>query len=148
MSLIRTILHPTDYSETSQHAFAWAVQLAQQHKAHLLILHVVNSLDPERISYGEAKTKPQPESYQAQLREELRRLTPSDPHVSTEHLLAEGEPAAEILRVAREYHCDLIVLGTHGRTGLDRLLLGSVAEQVIRRAACPVLTVRSPARAA
>jgi nucleotide-binding universal stress UspA family protein len=61
-----------------------------------------------------------------------------------EHRLEEGEPAAQILRVAKETKAGLIVMGTHGRTGLERILLGSVAEKVLRKAVCPVLTVRIP----
>jgi nucleotide-binding universal stress UspA family protein len=65
--------------------------------------------------------------------------------VPVEHqLLFVGDPAAEILRVAQAVKADLIVLGTHGRTGLGRLLMGSVAEQVVRRAPCPVVTVKAP----
>jgi nucleotide-binding universal stress UspA family protein len=71
-------------------------------------------------------------------------VQPSDPAVKIEHRLAEGDPAREILRVARETGCDLIVMGTHGWTGLGRLLMGSVAEQVVRKATCPVLTVKTP----
>jgi nucleotide-binding universal stress UspA family protein len=65
--------------------------------------------------------------------------------VRVEHRLVAGDPGAEILRAAREEPCDLIVMGTHGRTGLGRVLLGSVAEQVVRRAPCPALTVKAPA---
>ena len=78
------------------------------------------------------------------LRAELSRLQPRDPKVRVEHLLQAGEPVEEILRVAREGPCDLIVMGTHGRTGLSRLLMGSVAEAVVRTASCPVVTIKSP----
>ena len=61
-----------------------------------------------------------------------------------EYRVQDGDPVVEILEVTREAPCDLIVMGTHGRTGLGRLLMGSVAEQVLRRASCPVLTVRTP----
>jgi nucleotide-binding universal stress UspA family protein len=64
--------------------------------------------------------------------------------VAVEQRLAEGDPAAEILHLATDTGCDMIVLGTHGRTGLDRLLMGSVAEQIVRKAPCPVLTVKAP----
>jgi nucleotide-binding universal stress UspA family protein len=70
-------------------------------------------------------------------------MRPSDPKVRVRYLLVEGNPAAEILSAAREGNCDLIVMGTHGRTGLNRLLMGSVAEEVVRKAPCPVLTVRA-----
>jgi nucleotide-binding universal stress UspA family protein len=65
-----------------------------------------------------------------------------------EHHLKEGDPAAEILRLAQEARVDLIVMGMHGRTGLGRLLMGSVAERVVRQAPCPVLTVKVPQRQA
>lgn len=68
----------------------------------------------------------------------------SGPEVLVEHRLREGDAAAEILQVADEVGADLIVLGTHGRTGLGRVLMGSVAEAVLRRARCPVLTLKSP----
>jgi nucleotide-binding universal stress UspA family protein len=68
--------------------------------------------------------------------------------VTVEHHLKEGDPATEILRLAEERKVDVIVMGTHGRTGLGRLLMGSVAEQIVRKAPCPVLTVRLPQRQA
>ena len=78
------------------------------------------------------------------LRERLQQLRPEDQKVLVEHLLVQGGAAEEILQVAQERKCDLIVMGTHGRTGLGRLLMGSVAEQVVRKASCPVLTVKTP----
>ena len=86
---------------------------------------------------------PPPESYLEHMREELCRLKPSDPQTRVHHLLAEGHPATAILRAARENRCDLIVMGTHGRTGLNRLLMGSVTEEVVRMAPCLVLTVNA-----
>jgi nucleotide-binding universal stress UspA family protein len=65
-----------------------------------------------------------------------------------EHWIFQGDPATEILAAAEKIKCDLIVMGTHGRTGLGRLLMGSVAEQVVRKAPCPVLTVKTPLPAA
>jgi quercetin dioxygenase-like cupin family protein len=71
---------------------------------------------------------------------------PSDPRIRVEHRLAEGNAAEEILRLGEAMHCDLIVMGSHGRTGLGRLLTGSVAEEVLRKAACPVMVVKTPPR--
>ncbi len=68
-------------------------------------------------------------------------MKPSDPETRVQHILAEGNPATAILSAARETNCDLIVMGTHGRTALNRLLMGSVAEEVVRKAPCLVLTV-------
>jgi nucleotide-binding universal stress UspA family protein len=78
----------------------------------------------------------------------LHEVTPSDRSISYEHRLAMGDPATEIVRVAKEEHVSLIVMGTHGRSGFTRLLLGSVAELVIRHANCPVLTYKAPKLAA
>lgn len=85
-----------------------------------------------------------PESELAALRKSLQELPPLDAAVQRETRLAEGELASEILRAAQEIGCDLIVMGTHGRTGLKHLLMGSIAEQVVRKATCTVLTVKAP----
>jgi nucleotide-binding universal stress UspA family protein len=81
------------------------------------------------------------------LREKIEQLRPRDPQVQVEHRLVEGDAAAEIVRAARETKSDVIVLGTHGRRGFRRLVLGSVAEKVLRLAPCPVVTVKGPAAA-
>jgi nucleotide-binding universal stress UspA family protein len=140
MLVIRTILHPTDFSERSATAFHLACSLARDHHACLLVLHVY----PPPASHGEAVARRQPNGHEGVLREELRRIQPPDPKVAVEHRLEEGEAADQILRVARESGCGLIVMGTHGRTGLRRVLMGSVAEEILRLAPCPVLTVNSP----
>jgi nucleotide-binding universal stress UspA family protein len=80
----------------------------------------------------------------AELRHRLDAVRPSVPNVTAEHVLLTGDEATEIVRLAVDEGFDLIVMGTHGRTGLSRLLMGSVAEQVLRRAPCPVLTVKQP----
>jgi nucleotide-binding universal stress UspA family protein len=140
---LKAILHPTDYSNHSDYAFRLACSLARDHEARLIILHVVTTLGPELVSYGEA-AELQPEAYRQKLLDDLRRIQPRDAEVPVEHRLAEGDAADQILHVASETGCDMIVLGTHGRTGLDRLLMGSVAEQIVRNAPCPVLTVKAP----
>jgi nucleotide-binding universal stress UspA family protein len=73
----------------------------------------------------------------------LREVKPTDPAVQFEHRLLLGDPASEIVRLAEEEHAEMIVMGTHGRTGLRRLLMGSVAEAVVRRATCPVLCLKA-----
>jgi nucleotide-binding universal stress UspA family protein len=141
----RTILHPTDFSAPSAKAFQVAVDLARAYAARLLVLHVAETLGPDNVTFGEAVSQPQPAGYRIRLLEELSRVAPpEDAGVPVEHLLAEGDPATEIERVAQERQCDLIVMGTHGRKGLRRLLMGSIAEQVVRYATCPVLTIRFP----
>jgi nucleotide-binding universal stress UspA family protein len=138
---LHTVLHPTDFSERSEYAFRLACSLARDYGARLVVLHVAT---PPLALYGEGVILPEPEAHLAEARKRLDQLEAPGPGVRLERRLAEGDPAAEVLRLAREVGADLIVMGTHGRTGLSRLLAGSVAEQVMRRAACPVLTVRAP----
>jgi nucleotide-binding universal stress UspA family protein len=137
-----TILHPTDFSERSGHAFRLACSLARDHGSRLVVLHIGQLLP---ISPGEGVFPPLPWARQEELLGKLQQLRAQPPQVRMEtHLVFAGDPAAEILRFAQDIACDLIVMGTHGRTGLGRLLMGSVAEQVVRCASCPVLTVRNP----
>lgn len=143
MTSIHTILFPTDFSDDAQAAFALAAALARDYGATLIVLHVATP--PPFVSYGELQLALQsPDGYRRQLEDELRRYEGADPRTRVVHRLENGDPAAEILRVARETGSDLIVIGTHGRTGLGRLLMGSVAENVLRKAPCPVLTVKLP----
>jgi nucleotide-binding universal stress UspA family protein len=140
---IKTILHPTDFSQQSEYALEMACSLARDHGARLLVLHVFQP--PLPALGGEPPIPPQPEEYSWEdVRAQLSRVPASDPKVPVQHRLEQGDAVGEILRVAQESACDLIVMGTHGRTGLVRLLLGSVAEQVVRKAPCPVLTVKAP----
>ncbi len=141
MLSIKTILHPTDFSTQADYAFQLACSLARDYGARVVVLHVSA---PPVVAYGEAITGLAYESSKDQALEALHRITSSDAKVKVEHQLEEGDPVAEILRVAREQNCDLIAMGTHGRSALGRLLMGSVAEPVVRKAPCPVLTVKSP----
>jgi nucleotide-binding universal stress UspA family protein len=138
---IHTILHPTDFSDHSLCAFRVACALARDYNALLIVLHV--DYLPAAL-YGDVIAPPRPEGYEARLREQLYGMRATEPGTRVEYRLNEGHPVSEILGVADEVGADLIVMGTHGRTGLGRLLLGSVAEQVSRKARCPVLTVRKP----
>lgn len=144
MLTIETIVYPTDFSAPSDYAFRLAHSLARDHDSRLIVLHVVTTLGPELVTHGEAATELEPESYRRKLLADLQKVQPADPSVRVEHHLAEGDEATEIVRVARETGCGLIVMATHGRSGMQRLLMGSVAEQVMRHAPCPVLTVKSP----
>lgn len=136
---IKTILHPTDLSEASKAAWRCAADLAHDYGARLIVLHAVETLGPENVTYGEAASEPQPEGYRRRLRQALHQVQPPDPGVPVEYILSEDDPTTAILHVAAERACDLIVLATHGRSGFWRWLEGSVAEQVVRRAPCPVL---------
>jgi universal stress protein A len=141
MATIHTILHPTDFSARSDAAFRLACSLARDHHGHVVVLHVV----PPPVAHGEIVARRQDDSFYEELHRSLNRMHAPDPETPVMSRLEEGDPAREILRVAEEVEADLIVMGTHGRTGLSRLLLGSAAEEVMRHATCPVLTVKSPA---
>jgi len=138
---IHTILHPTDFSDRSRHALHLACALARDYGARLIVLHVAV---PPTVVYGEGIIPPDPMRNLQEERDQLNGLPIPDANVRAERLFSEGDPAEEILSVARDVSANLIAMGTHGRTGLNRLLMGSVAEQVVRRASCPVLTVKSP----
>jgi nucleotide-binding universal stress UspA family protein len=141
------ILHPTDFSECSTLAFEVAVDLAQQNQATLVVLHVVETLGAENVPYGEVKSHLEPEAYRQRLMKEIQQIVPpSGSSIPIEHVVVEGEPAEQIHRFALENKIDLIVMGTHGRTGLARLLTGSVTEQTLHRTPCPMLVVRLPRR--
>jgi nucleotide-binding universal stress UspA family protein len=141
MLAIHTVLHPTDFSESSDFAFRLACTLARDYGARLVVVYVA---EPPVPLYGDGVVIPPPDVDKEPLRVQLQQLRPRDPKVPVEHRLAEGDAATEILSLAKETQADVIVMGTHGRTGLSRVLMGSVAEQVVRKAPCPVVTVKSP----
>jgi universal stress protein A len=137
----KKILFPTDFSTASDAGLPQAVSLAKDTGATLVILHV----QEPPLAYGGGELYygiPEPNT--EALEKMLSEVKPDDPSVKFTHRMVVGDPATEIVRVAQEEQADLIVMGTHGRTGLTRLLMGSVAEAVIRRAPCPVLTYREP----
>jgi nucleotide-binding universal stress UspA family protein len=135
MRPLTKILVPIDWGKESKRDFQLAASLAGEHNAQLIVLYAV---PVPAVIYG-----PPPASYLDHLRQDLCSMKPSDPKIRMQSLLIEGNPAAAILEVAKETNCDLIVMGTHGRSGLNRLLKGSVAEEVMRKAPCPVMTLNS-----
>ena len=141
---IKTILFPTDFSEASTSAFRSATEFARSSKARLLIVHVVVPVMP--IIGGEVAYLPPIETDPSQLQALLERIVPEGPSLEYSHRLLEGDPASEIVKLAKSEQVDMIVMGTTGRTGISRLLLGSTAEQVLRHAPCPVLMVKQPVK--
>jgi nucleotide-binding universal stress UspA family protein len=138
------ILHPTDFTNCSSCALGVAADLASRFGSRLIIAHVVETLGPSNVTFGEVGKQLEPDGYRQRLWDDLRRISPPlSQGASVEYLIAEGDPSSGIVRTAEERHCDLIVMGTHGHRGLERLFLGSVAEQVVRRASCPVLTCKT-----
>ena len=136
------IVVPTDFSTASDAALPHAEALAKQKSATLLILHV----EEPPLAYGAGELYyglPEPKS--ERILKMLEEVKPSDTTVSCTHRLTMGDPAGEIVKIAGDEQAELIVLGTHGRTGMTRLLMGSVAEAIVRRAPCPVLVYRETA---
>ncbi|HQU45727.1 MAG: hypothetical protein B7Z74_01130 [Deltaproteobacteria bacterium 21-66-5] len=133
-SLIRRILCPVDFSHASGRAFAYAQRLAHDTGAELVLLHAFDVPETLNLVGQEHPTDPT-------LREQLDAV-PALPDVSVERILHAGPPGPVICWMAQERGCDLIVMGTHGRSALAHLLLGSVAEYVLRHARAPVLTLR------
>lgn len=134
---IRKILVPTDFSEASSAALEFAAAIAHDQQGELLIVHV----SPPR-SQSEADS-PTLDPDTAALHRLLDETQPQHRQVPFRRLAWHGDPAPTIVAGAEREGVDLIVIATHGRSGISRLLLGSVAESVVRRARCPVLTLRS-----
>lgn len=150
MKRMKTILHPTDFSEHSQYAFEVACALARDQKARLLVLHAVpvvaaitggEDVQPyDRTEHYQQDMK----NYQEQMKKRLQELEPAVPHIEMERFFREGEPGKVILEAADNAGCDLIIMGTHGVKPMVAKILGSVAHEVVKKATCPVLTVKMP----
>jgi len=155
MKLTR-ILAPTDFSNFSGFALEWAAYLAQCMKADLVFLHVIPEEEGRIIEEitGEGAIVRLPRGIREDvMKDRQKKLTDQYNMVVSkeiknalrvEEITRVGVPFLEIIKVAREKEVDLIVMGTHGRTGLAHVLIGSVAEKVVHHAHCPVLTVKHP----
>jgi nucleotide-binding universal stress UspA family protein len=145
---IKKILVPTDFSEGSEEAVQYAAMMARRLRAHVVLIHVI-----QPYAYAMTETFNVVDHYTAlkmiaepMLAQARKGLQKEGLTVETD--LLNGVAHREILEKARRTGADLIVMGTHGRSGVDHLLLGSVAEKVVRMSPCPVLTVRTAAKAA
>jgi nucleotide-binding universal stress UspA family protein len=144
MNLIERILLPTDFSEYSSHAVPYACALADEYQAELHVLHVLEMI-PTAPYFGMGLTTPgfQEES-ETRARTLLEQVLPSDwpARENAVKVLKHGSPFVETIRYVKESRIHLMVITTHGRTGLAHTLLGSQAEKLVRKSPCPVLTVR------
>ena len=133
MFRVRKILYATDFSSYSTQAYFHAVGLAESWKASLTIVSVFTpGSDGQTIAD------------RGFWQEQLESVRPSNSRIPVSHVLLEGDPAEEIVAYAADAKVDVIVMGTHGRSGVERLLMGSVAERVLRDAHCSVLVVKLP----
>jgi nucleotide-binding universal stress UspA family protein len=141
MQKLTKILYPTDFSDLAINAFHAAHALARDHGASLILLYVQQ---PQEEVVGEfGMPPPEPEPSDEEILERLEELVPSGSSVRVQPMVAHGVAAEEIVRVAKEMNCDLIVMGTHGRKGLRRLFHANIADHVSRAAPCPVMALRS-----
>lgn len=144
MVAIKNILFPTDFSSFAEHALTYAVAMAQEFDATLYMLYVEELLpyvpsDPDRKF-------PDPATVAHRAQEEMKAAVSPETEsaIQVKRFVARGIPAEEIVDFARNNDIDLIVMATHGRTGLTHVLLGSTTEKVVRKASCPVLSIRHP----
>jgi len=139
---MKKILFPTDYSPASTAALRYAVLLAKQSQARLSVVYVEPPSVPPAGPISPAES---PEAqHEAALLKQLESLAGGEPPARYEVRTLRGDPAAEIARLAEAENFDLIVMATEGRSGWRRVLMGSVAEAIMRSAPCPVLTLKEP----
>ena len=146
MITIKTILYPTDFSDYAQNAQKYAVELAKKFKAKVVLLHVA-SIPTYPVAYEIAvDIKALDDEIQTAARKRLDKIQEeiAAEGLKVETQLAIGQPFAEIVAAARNVNADLVVLATHGLGPVKHMLMGSTAEKVVRKAPCPVLTVRHP----
>jgi universal stress protein A len=137
MAVFQRILCPVDFSEASTKALLFAERLVRETNAEIILLHAFDvpaGYDAEGLR----------EPADAGVKTQLERIRPMHPDIAVRRVLHAGPAGEVICWFAEDQHCDLIVMGTHGRSGLRHLLLGSVAEHVVRHAQCPVVVVRDP----
>lgn len=140
---IKKVLIPTDFSELSNEAIDTALPMVKQLGAEISFLHII-----ERLDHPDEMTALFDEGY-AYLMDRAHALLndlvirAKQENITAESEIANGTPYLEILRMAEKIGADLIIMGTHGRKGLDHMLMGSQAERVVRMAACPVTTIKT-----
>ncbi len=152
MIRLKTILHPTDFSEDSRYAMEVACALARDQAARVILLHIQPRSAPigrDRgvPAYKEAHAGEDLAAYRDEMMERLQKMRAEAPFAQVDVMLKEGDVPGTIARTAEDTACDLVVMGTHGRSRMYEMTMGSVATEVTRIAPCPVVAVRVPAKA-
>ncbi len=143
---LQRILVPIDFSDHSMNALKYAVSFAQQFKASIDLIYVIEpAVYPADFSFGQIGFPDVEEELNTHVNDELENIIKKDIHgkVISHKAVRTGKPFYEINQYARERDMDIIIIATHGHTGMEHILFGSTAEKVVRRAPCPVLVVRS-----
>ncbi len=144
--MIKKILAPIDFSDYSKNALKYAAQFAKEFNSELYLVYVVEPMIyPADFSMGQIAIPSADIDLQTRAEEELVNLSKTlDPSIRVETMIKTGKPFVEIIETAKEKDIDLIIIATHGHTGVEHLLFGSTAEKIVRKAPCPVLTLREP----
>ncbi len=144
--MIKNILVPIDFSDYSKNALKYATEFAKTFSAKLYLIYVVEPMIyPADFSMGQIAIPSTDINIQNRAEEEFKKLTDEiDKSLQVETIIKTGKPFVEINETALEKDIDLIIIATHGHTGVEHLLFGSTAEKVVRKAPCPVLTLREP----
>ena len=145
MISLKKILCPIDHSDCSKEALKYAVSFAMRDEAKLYLLHIIDIRSFNESLNAMPTQIPDNETLE-QLRIKLLDCIPEEirDDMDVEATVIQGIPFAEIISTAKKKEIDMIVIGSHGRTGLKHMMMGSVSEKVVRKAPCPVLTVRQP----
>ncbi len=149
MEQIKKILVPIDFSDYSKNALKYAAQFAKQFSAKIYLIYVVEPMIyPADFSMGQVAIPSTDIDLHSRAEEELKKLSKDivNGGSKVEVLIKTGKPFVEIIESAAANDIDLIIIATHGHTGVEHLLFGSTAEKVVRKAPCPVLTLREPVK--
>jgi nucleotide-binding universal stress UspA family protein len=144
--MIKNIMVPIDFSDYSKSALKYAAQFAKQFNSKILLIYVVEPMIyPADFSMGQVAIPSSDIDLTSRAEEELKKLAAEiDNGIQVDTVIKTGKPFVEINETASEKDIDLIIIATHGHTGVEHLLFGSTAEKVVRKAPCPVLTLREP----
>jgi nucleotide-binding universal stress UspA family protein len=143
---IQTILVPVDFSDHAEAVIEWAAHLAEEHKSRVVLLHVYHL----PVEFQQIEGAYLPADFWTSVKDEAKRQLAihgdrlRERGLETEEITREGYPATVIEEEAQQLGADLVVIGSHGRTGLKHILLGSIAERVVQKAPCAVLTIKKP----
>ena len=146
---IKKILVPIDFSDYSKSALKYAVNFSKSFNAEMSLIYVVEPvIYPPDFSMGQIAIPSVNTEWDERAKQELEKLAKEEipSGVSVKTLIKTGKPFIEIIETAGELNIDLIIIATHGRTGVEHILFGSTAEKVVRKAPCPVLTLREPVK--